>query len=207
MPPPDWRKWRHVAKLSAEEAVALTMNFCPKTIKEILAEVSWSGSPALFSLVASASGMDFEDATEFERRLSILERSLEPIPATVDLEMLARRFEWGNIPAELANLAHQAAAESAGTLTTTSEARSKRKDAAEPSKRERQIQAIVEMALAQGFDVLSIPRGGKSTIRTQCMKTLPLLFGAGPDPFKEAWQEALDQNRVRTADHDRYVNN
>lgn len=181
------------------------MNFCPYTIKEILGEVAASGSPALFSLVASASGMDFNDAAVFEKRLFVLQRSLEPGPATVDLATLARRFEWANIPAELTNLVHQAAAESAGTPTTTSAVRPKPKDAAEPSKREKQIQAIVEMALAQGFDVLSIPRGGKAMIRKQCMETLPLLFGAGPDPFKEAWQEALDQNRVRTADHDRYV--
>ena len=110
MPPPDWGTWKHFAKLSAEEATALTMNFCPHTIKEILAEVSWSGSPALFPLVAGVSGMDFEDATEFEKRLATFERSIETGPATVDLETLARRFGW-SIPDELANLATPATPE------------------------------------------------------------------------------------------------
>jgi hypothetical protein len=110
MPPPDWRTWKHVAKLSAEEAAALTMNFCPNTIKKILAEVSESGSPALFPLVAGASGMDYEDATEFDNRLLILERSFETGPATVDLATLAKRFDW-SIPDVLANLAATASSE------------------------------------------------------------------------------------------------
>lgn len=103
MPPPDWRVWKHVAKLSAEEVAALTMNFCPNTIKEILGEAE-GGSPALFSLVAFGSGMETKDAIEFQERLSMFERSLEPGPATVDLATLATRFEW-SIPTELVNLA------------------------------------------------------------------------------------------------------
>ncbi len=103
MPAPEWRTWEHVAKLSAEEAVALTMNFCPNTIKAILRE-SKSSSPVLFPLIAGASGMEFEDADKFENRLFILERSGELGPATRDLGKLATRFGWG-IPTELADLA------------------------------------------------------------------------------------------------------
>lgn len=73
------------------------------------------------------------------------------------------------------------------------------------SKRERQIRAIVAAAVEHGFDVLSIPVGGKGEIKRKCMTLHPELFGVGPDPFKEAWQKALDQKRVRTTNHDRYI--
>lgn len=110
MPLPDWRTWRHVAKLSAEEAAALTMNLCPNTVRNILGEVSESGSPALFALVASSHGMEFEDATEFENRLLILDRSFDTGLATVELAALAKRFSW-EVPAELADLATPATVE------------------------------------------------------------------------------------------------
>jgi hypothetical protein len=89
LPPPDWSEWSHAANLSAEEAAALTMNFCP----------------IMFRIVASESGVEFGDATEFEKRLRMLKPSCETGLATVDLATLARRFDWEDIPAELTNLA------------------------------------------------------------------------------------------------------
>jgi len=74
-----------------------------------------------------------------------------------------------------------------------------------PSKRERQIQAIVAAAIAQGYEVLNIPDGGKTLLRKMCMAAHPEIFGAGPDPFRDAWQEAVNQGRVRTASHSKYA--
>jgi hypothetical protein len=81
----------------------------------------------------------------------------------------------------------------------------KPKDDAEPSKREKQIRAIVATALELGFDVLNIPRLGKGQIKKQCLASQPGLFGAGPDPFRDAWQKALNERRVRTLDHNHYT--
>jgi hypothetical protein len=72
------------------------------------------------------------------------------------------------------------------------------------SKKEQRIQVIVAAAAAEGFNVLKIPRGGKSMLRKLCMTSHRDLFGVGADSFKEAWQEALNQNRVRTVEHEKY---
>jgi hypothetical protein len=73
------------------------------------------------------------------------------------------------------------------------------------SKRERQIAAIVAAAVAEGYAPMSIPVGGKAALKKICKASRSDLFGAGDDPFKEAWQAALDQNRVRTINHNRYT--
>jgi len=52
-------------------------------------------------------------------------------------------------------------------------------DGAAPSKRERQIQAIVAAAIAQGYDVLNIPDRGETLLRNLCMAAHPGNFGAG----------------------------
>lgn len=79
-------------------------------------------------------------------------------------------------------------------------------DDAELSKRERQIRAIEEAASENGYDALRIPTGGKSLLRKQCQRLHPSLFGAGPDPFNDAWKEALACNppRLRMADHHKF---
>ena len=79
------------------------------------------------------------------------------------------------------------------------------KDGSTLSKRERQVQAIVEAATAKGYEILNIPRGGKGLIKEMCTAAHPELFGAGPDPFKEAWQVALKQGKIRTANHSNYT--
>jgi len=71
------------------------------------------------------------------------------------------------------------------------------------TKRERQIRIIEIVISSFGLDAMSIPKGQKKLIELECKKVCKL-FGAGPDPFKEAWQEALDQKRVRTAHHNDY---
>lgn len=71
------------------------------------------------------------------------------------------------------------------------------------SKREKQIRAI-ELAIATlGLSAMSIPTGEKNNVQAEC-KRVSTLFGGGIDPFKEAWQEALNQKRVRTVRHSQY---
>jgi hypothetical protein len=72
------------------------------------------------------------------------------------------------------------------------------------SKRERQIIAIIREVRALQYDPMSVPDGGKSILMKKCMASRPDLFGAGQDPFKEAWQEGVDQGRLRMANHHRY---
>lgn len=72
------------------------------------------------------------------------------------------------------------------------------------SKKEKRIEVIVAAAAAEGFEVMNIPHGGKSKLRKLCMTSHPGLFGGGADPFKEAWQEALNQKRLRTEGHHKY---
>lgn len=72
------------------------------------------------------------------------------------------------------------------------------------TKRERQIVAIIEAAIAAGYNPMSIPLGGKGTLKDACKESRSDLFGYGDDPFKDAWQVAVTQNRIRTANHDQY---
>ncbi len=73
------------------------------------------------------------------------------------------------------------------------------------TKREQQI-AVIEKAIASlGYDPLNVPRGGKKEVGVECRRDQPTLFGGGPDPFREAWQEALRAGRVRTVGHDIYA--
>lgn len=72
------------------------------------------------------------------------------------------------------------------------------------TKREQQISKIISEALALGYEVMSVPEGGKAALMKKCMSSRPDLFGAGPDPFLGAWKRALAQGRIRTANHDRY---
>lgn len=71
-------------------------------------------------------------------------------------------------------------------------------------KREKQIQAIECFAKELGYERLTIPPGGKAALRKKCMEIRMDIFGSGIDPFKEAWQEALNQNRIRTINHAKY---
>lgn len=81
-------------------------------------------------------------------------------------------------------------------------------EAAEPdtglSKRERKIRAIEQMADELKLPRMEIPLGGKKKLESACMSRWSALFGAGKDPFKEAWQAALDARRIRTKDHAKY---
>jgi hypothetical protein len=73
------------------------------------------------------------------------------------------------------------------------------------SKRERQIRAIETAADEAGIPRMEVPTGGKKKLQSICKKRHSELFGAGDDPFKEAWQEAVDQKRLRMKDHDKFA--
>lgn len=72
------------------------------------------------------------------------------------------------------------------------------------SKREKQIIAILDEVRALEYDPMSVPDGGKAILMRKCMTSRPDLFGAGQDPFKEAWKEGVNQGRLRMANHHRY---
>ncbi|MBN3730903.1 hypothetical protein [Burkholderia sp. Tr-20390] len=73
------------------------------------------------------------------------------------------------------------------------------------TKRERQIQAIEAITDELHFARMNIPDGGKQQIKIACKATRADLFGAGDDPFKAAWQEAVNQERIRMANHEKYA--
>lgn len=72
------------------------------------------------------------------------------------------------------------------------------------SRREKQIQSIVSAAATLGYEVLSIPNGGKGKLMAECKRVAPELFGAGKDPFFDAWKKAVKTGRIRTKDHDKF---
>ena len=76
---------------------------------------------------------------------------------------------------------------------------------AESGKREKQIRSIEKVIISLKYEKLKIPYGGKKQVEAECKRVEPKLFGGGSDPFKEAWQQAVDAGRVRTAGHDQYA--
>jgi hypothetical protein len=52
---------------------------------------------------------------------------------------------------------------------------------------------------------LEIPTGEKNNIRKCCKDKYSLLFGAGNDPFKEAWQVGVNEKKFRMKDHDNFT--
>lgn len=97
---PDWAVWKHVSKLTPPEAAALSLNLCPDMIRNILNEVTGSGSAALFELTAMGQGVSSADAKEFQNRLLILDRNFREYLDAAELPALAHRFGW-SIPIEL----------------------------------------------------------------------------------------------------------
>ncbi|KAF3999179.1 hypothetical protein [Glaciimonas immobilis] len=75
------------------------------------------------------------------------------------------------------------------------------------SKREKQIRVIVTTAETKGYKVLSIETGNKALLRKACKTSRPDLFGAGDNPFDDAWEVATrsDPPRLRMADHDKFA--
>lgn len=71
------------------------------------------------------------------------------------------------------------------------------------SKREQQIRVIEAAIASLSLPPMCIPTGQKKKVEAVC-KRISGLFGGGVDPFKEAWQEAVNQNRIRTERHDSY---
>lgn len=71
-------------------------------------------------------------------------------------------------------------------------------------KRERQIRIIEFLVGKFQFKCLSIPDGGKMKIGKECKESYTQFFGVGDDPFKEAWQEAVKQCRIRMEKHEQY---
>lgn len=81
---------------------------------------------------------------------------------------------------------------------------SSQKDDVGMTKRERQIRVIESAISKLGLSAMCIKTGEKNNVGAEC-KLISDLFGGGVDPFKEAWQEAVKQKRVRTARHNQYA--
>jgi len=71
-------------------------------------------------------------------------------------------------------------------------------------KREQQIRVIEAVLATLKYPAMSVPTGSKKKVEAECKRAAPSLFGVGPDPFKQAWQEAVTQKRVRTENHENY---
>lgn len=72
------------------------------------------------------------------------------------------------------------------------------------TKREQQMRAIEAVTDDLKYNRMSIPDDGKQAVKRKCLSEHPNLFGAGVDPFKEAWQEAVNQKRIRMMNHEQY---
>lgn len=74
-------------------------------------------------------------------------------------------------------------------------------------KRERQIRAIEAEVKKAGYDKLKIKTGCKAQLRKACKTALPQLFGAGDDPFNDAWSVAISCKppRLQMADHKKFA--
>lgn len=66
---------------------------------------------------------------------------------------------------------------------------------------------IINFAVKEGYDLLSIPNGGKTLLMKLCKKLEPELFGAGDDPFKGAWKHEIESMnpRLRMKNHSKFA--
>lgn len=71
-----------------------------------------------------------------------------------------------------------------------------------PSRRSQQIEMIINVCRALGFDPTAIPTGGKKRIENECMRSAELFTRDG---FLEAWKEAGRRGLVRMADHAKFA--
>lgn len=62
---------------------------------------------------------------------------------------------------------------------------------------------ILEIITSLGYEKFKIPVGGKSAIKEKCLKN-PKLFT--PDTFDKAWQEGLNTQLFKMANHNLYSN-
>jgi hypothetical protein len=72
------------------------------------------------------------------------------------------------------------------------------------NRRERQIRVIEALADEFNYPRTAIPDGGKLLIEKECKSRHINLFGVGDDPFKESWQKAVSETRIRMMKHEQY---
>lgn len=73
------------------------------------------------------------------------------------------------------------------------------------TKREKQIRVIEKLADELQYPRNAIPVGGKKILMHECKEKRSDIFGAGDDPFLEAWQLAVDTKRIRMKHHESYA--
>lgn len=74
-----------------------------------------------------------------------------------------------------------------------------------PGKRERQISLIEEIADELEYPRLQVPDGGQREIRKLCEKRAPHLFSGNAHTFKGIWDDALEANRIKMANHNKFA--
>lgn len=99
------------------------------------------------------------------------------------------------------------AAAKVGAVTTITPAPAAPPSDAGLSKRERQIRTIEAESDLLGYERQQIATGCKTTLRNICKEKNPLLFGAGNDPFNDAWNDAIHSSppRLRMAEHNKFA--
>jgi len=206
---PDWSKYQNITKMDVKTAKALAFNIDPDKFGQFLRFSSGNHEIALKLNAITAY---------FGKRASF------PIAQVVTWMLSEKRWD---LPDELVKLAfpviiHDQFAQSqiiptendpvnitnGGDVNATTAKHSEppsdeKLDGVE--KRECQIRVIEYVATQFGYQHLSIPNGGKKALLDSIIKSYPNLFGAGKDPFKDAWTEAIKQNRIRMKNHTQYA--
>lgn len=72
-------------------------------------------------------------------------------------------------------------------------------------RRERQIRLIEEMADKLRYPRLQVPDRGQKEIRKLCEEQDPHLFTGNDHTFKGIWDDALEANRIRMANHNKFA--
>jgi hypothetical protein len=72
------------------------------------------------------------------------------------------------------------------------------------TRRQQQVEFIESKVRFLGYVPTKIPTGIKKKIMAECQRAAPRLFGVGNAPFNAAWQEAVNQGRVRMEEHHKF---
>ena len=192
---PNWARWRRLDIVRLWEATCLLVDIEPPVGdgEEIWATYQTAGLPAAYhdawEVVSADSTLSKLEVLEYSGRMLWKVNLAGFAQWAIDKEL--------QLPAELRLLAERTSTSGQTPIPSAAVAGGL-------SKREKQIRVIEGAIATLGFAALSIPTGGKKRVEAECKRVAVELFGAGSDPFLDAWKAALKQNRVRTEQHDKY---
>lgn len=212
-PLPNWAMWKHVPQLSDIEAIALSLNVDPAKV-----EKNWNQQ-----WVYKSSRNLTSSVPDFTERLFLWRRrfGLNSQTSLRRLVELAKAFDW-SVPDELGLSADSTPVTEVAPLTamtppvalnhdTEGQERksspSTRSESTGVTRREQQIREIEKVGTLLGYDLHEVIDGGKKKIMDVCRYARPDLFGVDVHPFNDAWKEARAQERVKMANHEKFVGN